>query len=144
MGRAAGGKVQEITRTDAIRRAKTGRLYLHAAELIIDEPADESPTVATGNAVLAGIAAADAITGVANGTRWRGADHTKAADHVERATGDAKLAGKLRALVNLKDQGHYGMANVSRTDAKKALRLANQLCDEADQRINPALRARPR
>lgn len=65
MARGSGGRVQEMSRADARTRLKTARMYLTAAELIVDEAAEEAATVATGNAVLAGIAAADAICAVA-------------------------------------------------------------------------------
>jgi hypothetical protein len=56
-------------------------MYLVAAELMVDEATDEAATVATGNAALAGIAAADAICGYASGERYRGPDHRVAADY---------------------------------------------------------------
>lgn len=75
MARGPGGRVEAMTRADARTRLKTARMYLTAAELILDESADEAATVATGNAVLAGIAAADAICAYASGERYRGPDH---------------------------------------------------------------------
>ena len=72
---------------------KTARMYLMAAELILDEAADEAATVATGNAVLTDIAAADAICGYASGERYPGPDHRAAAHHLERVTGDRRSAG---------------------------------------------------
>jgi hypothetical protein len=47
------------------------------------------------------------------------------------ATGNAAL----RELVDLKDAGHYGMGNVSRTDAIKALRRATRLIEAATRRV---------
>lgn len=41
-----------MSRADARTRLKTARMYLTAAELIVDEAAEEAATVATGNAVL--------------------------------------------------------------------------------------------
>jgi hypothetical protein len=80
-------------------------MYLTTAELIINEATDEAATVATGNAVLAGIAAADAICGYASGERYRGADHRAAADYLEQVTGDRVLGRTLRELVDLKAPG---------------------------------------
>lgn len=71
-------------------------------------------------AELAGIAAADAICAHASGERYRGPDHRAAADHLERVTGDA---------------GHYGVSNVTRTNATKALRRATRLVDAATTRV---------
>lgn len=110
-------------------------MYLTAAELIVDEAGEEAAAVATGNAVLAGIAAADAICGIVSGERYRGPDHRAAADHLERVTGDRTLARSLRELVDLKDAGHYGISNVTRANAKKALRRADRLVAEAGRRV---------
>jgi hypothetical protein len=110
-------------------------MYLTAAELILGESADEAATVATGNAVLAGIAAADAICGHASGERYRGPDHRAAADHLERVTGDQALGRVLRELVDLKDAGHYGVGNLTRANATKALRRAHRLLDAAGSRV---------
>jgi hypothetical protein len=110
-------------------------MYLTAAELILDESADEAATVATGNAVLAGIAAADAICAYASGERYRGPDHRAAADHLERVTGDRALGRTLRDLIDLKDAGHYGISNVSRANATRALRRAGRLMAEATARV---------
>lgn len=135
MARGSGGRVQEMSRADARTRLKTARMYITAAELIVDEAAGEAATVATGNAVLAGIAAADAICAVASGERYRGPDHRAAADHLERVTGDKALGRTLRELVDLKDAGHYGVSNVSRTNARQALRRATRLIEEAKARV---------
>lgn len=135
MARGSAGRVEGISRADARVRLKTARMYLTAAELIIDEVADEAATVATGNAVLAGIAAADAISADATGERYRGPDHRAAADHLERVTGDKLLGRNLRELVDLKDAGHYGVSNVSRANAKKALRRASRLIRSATARV---------
>ena len=56
------------------------------------------------------------------------------ADHLERVTGDKTLGRTLRELVDLKDAGHYGISNVSRTNATKALRRATRLVDAATAR----------
>ena len=66
MAGGSGGRVQAITRADARTRLKTARMYLTAAALILDEAADQAAAVAAGNAVSAGIAAADAICGYAS------------------------------------------------------------------------------
>ena len=120
------------------RRADTAqpaRIYLTTAEIVIDEAADEAATVATGNAVLAGIAAADAICADASGQRYRGPDHRAAANHLERVTGDRAFGRTWRELIDLKDAGHYGLRNVSRTNARKALRRAKKLVEEAASRV---------
>lgn len=56
MARGSRGRVEAMSRADARTRLKTARMYLTAAELILEEPADES---ATGVAAPAGHARAD-------------------------------------------------------------------------------------
>lgn len=134
-GRGASDRVQECSAADARTRLRQAQLYLDVARLVLDEEADEAATVDTGNAVLAGIAAADAITCAAVRQRFRGRDHREAANHLERVTGDRKLAGLLRDLVDLKDSGHYGLTDVAMSRAKSAARKAGQLVDAAGERI---------
>lgn len=129
------GRTQDCSRAEARTRLRQARLYLEVAQLVTtDEPGEEA-TVATGNAVLAGIAAADAICCEVAGQRYRGSDHRRAADHLEQVTGDADLAGTLRDLVDLKDAGHYGVKDVQVPRARSAVRKATQLVEEAGKRV---------
>src|ERR1700690_1142442 len=69
---------------------------------------DEYLNVAAGLAVLAGIAASDAICCVRLGQRHRGDDHRGAAELLRSATPDgAELASTLLRLLDLKDAAHY-------------------------------------
>jgi hypothetical protein len=131
----ARGKVERCSKADAKIRVDHARLYLTVAQtVLIAEPGEEA-TVATGNAVLAAIAAADAICCASAGSRFRGQDHAGAADYLEKVTGDKKLATTLRDVVNLKDLGHYGLGNVAAARAKSAIRKARQLVEEAERRV---------
>lgn len=128
-------RTQRCGPNDARTRLKHALLYLEVAEVVLAEEGDEEATVATGNAVLAAIAAADAICCAAAGTRYRGSDHRRAADYLETITGDKKLAGLLRDVVDLKDAGHYGLSNIGASRAKSALRKADQLVLAARDRV---------
>jgi len=121
---------------DARSRPQQARLYLEVAELVVPDAPGEHATVATGNAVLAGIAAADAICCSIAGERYRGDDHRQAADLLGQVTGDAKLAGSLRDLLDLKDASHYGIRNVQLRSARSALRKAAQLVEAAADRVH--------
>lgn len=101
------------------------------AVTVLGEEPDAEATEAMGNAVLAGIAAGDAICCAAAGSRYRGGDHRRAADHLEAATGDRSLAALLRDLVDLKDAGHYGLRDVAAGRAKAAVRKARRLVERA-------------
>jgi hypothetical protein len=116
-------------------RLRHAMLYMQVAEVALSEESAEHATVATGNAVLAGIAAADAICCAVSGTRYRGLDHRRAADHLEHVTADKQLAALLRDLIDLKDAGHYGLQDLSVARAKSAIRKAGKLVDAARDRV---------
>jgi hypothetical protein len=119
------------TAADARTRLRQAQLYLEAAELVQSEDLAEAATVATGNAVLAAIAAADAICCHAAGARSRGQDHRQAIGLLQEVTGDAALAKALREVLDLKDAGHYGLSNVSSANCTAVLRRARTLVDAA-------------
>jgi hypothetical protein len=108
------------------------RKYLEVAELVLGEDLVDA-TVATGNAVLAAIAAADAICCAVAGQMHRGADHRAAAAHLQRVSGDPRLAGLLRDVVDLKDQSHYGVRSILVDRARVAVKKAKQLLDVAER-----------
>ncbi len=110
-------------------------MYLEVAKLVISDESGSESTVATGNAVLAGIAAADAIRCSAGGRRYRGSDHREAADYLERVTADRKLGQALRDLADYKDGAHYGLANVRAQRARAAVRRAEILVEAAGDRV---------
>lgn len=111
--------------------------YLEVAELVLTEDTSlEMPAVAAGLAVLAGIAASDAICAARLGEIPRGEDHRSAADILRTATPDgAKLATVLRRLVDLKDQAHYGVTVVPIAKARDAVRWAEQLTSRAQDEV---------
>jgi hypothetical protein len=90
--------------------------------------------VAAGLAVLAGIAASDAICGTRLGQIHRGDNHLAAQDMLRQATPDgAKLATQLARLLSLKDASHYGVQVVTSRNATDAAKWASQLVDRAGE-----------
>jgi len=84
-----------MTREDGRQRAGTAREHLQVAEERYEYAKDSaapssSAQVSASNSILAGIAAADAITGVALGVRANGQDHTAAAGLVATVLPDGK------------------------------------------------------
>lgn len=128
-------RLEDCGAEQARRRLRQAELYLEVAERVLADQAGEGTTVATGNAVLAAIAAADAICCAAAGSRYRGSDHRRAADHLETVTGDKKVAALLRDVVDLKDASHYGLASVATSRAKSAVRKCSALVDAARGRV---------
>lgn len=112
-------------------RRDVGRKYLEVAELVESEDR-QAVNVCVGLAVLAGIAAADAICASALGESYSGTDHAAAASLLERVDGD--LGRKLRSLIALKPAAHYGNTLLTPGQRLTALRAARALVDEAQVR----------
>jgi hypothetical protein len=118
---------------EARQRLVTAGAYLEVAELILGDERSEFSGVAAGNAVLAGIAAADAICGKGLKKCFRGEDHRQAAELLEESFFDGpKCKKNLLRLLDLKDAAHYGFQDFSRVGARKAVKLAKVLVDSAD------------
>lgn len=131
-----GGRTTPCTRRDARTRLDQANAYLEVAELTVGERGDEWSSVAAGVAVLAGIAAADAIGCVRAGERSRGRDHRQAAVVLESATPDgAALADSLIRLLDVKDQAHDGTRVVSAAQARGSIRRARTLVDRAVEEL---------
>ncbi len=128
-------RLRPCSRADGRVRLAQATLYLEVAEMAMTDEQSEHTTVATGNAVLAAIAASDALCCALSGQHHRGEDHRAAADYLEEVTGDRQLAAALRDALDLKDSGHYGLANMSKTNAAKAIRRARKLVDAATEAL---------
>ena len=121
------------TTREARQRLATARAYLEIAELILGDERSEFSGVAAGNAVLAGIAASDAICGKGLKKVFRGEDHRQAAELLEEAFFDGPKCKKtLLRLLDLKDAAHYGFQDFSRVSAQKAVKLAKVLVVSAE------------
>lgn len=120
-------------RPEAQLRAKVARAYLDAAELVADGQSAEARNVAAGNAVLAAIAAADAIGCVRLGRRNRSERHADATDLLRTVRPDgARLARDMSTVLSAKDPSHYGLSFVSASGLKATLRAASRLVDAAE------------
>lgn len=132
------GRTQECDRSQAAVRLAHARAFLETAELVGDAD-DElaTPQVATALAVLAGIAASDAICCAALGRRSRGQDHRQAIDLVQQVAPDGPVLSRdLARLLDLKDGAHYGMVYVTGAKAITAVRHARRLTDAASSRLS--------
>lgn len=118
-------------RPEAMSRRRIAQKYLEVAELVASEDG-AAINVSVGLAVLAGIAAADAICLAAIGERYAGPDHAAAADLL--STVDNEMGKRLREVVGLKPGSHYGTSLLSATNRTTALRAARALVDNAVHR----------
>lgn len=129
-------RTRTATSQDARARAQTAAAYLEVAELVLDEADVAMPGVAAGVAVLAGIAASDAICAKRLQVIHRGDDHRAAATLLAEATPDGpKLATTLRRLIDLKDEAHYGLTLVAPRKAHDAVRWAHFLVVRAREEL---------
>ncbi len=128
-------KRSDCSKAEAQTRLEHARLYLQVAQMVLADETGSEATVATGNAVLAGIAAADALCCALVGKHHRGADHREAAEYLEEVTGNKALARALRDLADYKDQAHYGITNVRVQRATAAIRRATQLVEAAQREV---------
>lgn len=88
---------------------------------------------AVGNAVLAGIAAADAVCCARLGRRSRNADHRAAVDLVRLV--HERLARDPDRLLQAKDVAHYGTTLISEANVRSCLRAASHLVETAETAI---------
>lgn len=135
MSRGSSGRTQTCSEQDARTRLRHARQFFEVATLVAGEGDDiEYSSQAAALAVLAGIAASDAACCKALGRRSRGQDHRQAATLVEQIKpGGKAAANSLRRLLNLKDEAHYGLFDVSGQDLKTALRQAEDMVTFAEK-----------
>ncbi|MFZ0161781.1 MAG: hypothetical protein WAL50_22355 [Kineosporiaceae bacterium] len=117
--------------SQARSRRRIAAKHLEVADLIASEDGT-AINVCVGLAVLAGIAAGDAVCLAATGERYAGVDHAAAAELLRRV--DARLGARLSTLVGLKPGSHYGHALLDAKDRAATLRAAHTLVDAATER----------
>lgn len=129
-------RTREADNENARMRAQAAVAYLEVADLVLDDDSAAMPGVAAGLAVLAGIAASDAICARRLGLIHRGDDHRAASGLLTTATPDgAKLSQVFRRLIDIKDEAHYGLTLVSSRKARDAVRWAQTLVTRAAEEL---------
>ena len=128
-------RATDCTPAEARSRRDQGRAFLDVADILLNEPATRAEThVAAALAVLAPIAADDAICGLRLGRYSRGQDHNQAAALLETVDlTDRTLPAKLRRVLASKDTVHYSPRLISATDASALVRQARSLVDAAER-----------
>lgn len=111
-------------RAEAFTRRRIAEKYLEVAELAATEDGIAN-NVAIGLAVLAGIAAGDAICIAAVRERYSGKDHLAAAHFLQRI--DKASGDELLTLIELKSVSHYGFEVLGDRQRTRAMRAARSL-----------------
>lgn len=135
MSPRASSRTTACTPEQARNRRQQARAFIDVAETILEEPATQADAhVAAAIAVLAAIAAADAICGLRLGRYNRSQDHNQAAALLETVDlPDTTLATKLRRVLASKDNAHYSPRLISKTDAQGIVRQASALVEAAER-----------
>lgn len=134
--RRGGPNVTPLTVAQALRHLDKAREYLRAAQRSLAAGDNDA---AGGTAVLAGINAADCVSGALQGNRWNGT-HEQAAAHVKKAGVDGKaVAAQLAKLIRRKNQAHYEQVALRPADAADLV-LAAERAVAAAERATARLR----
>ncbi|WP_456786229.1 hypothetical protein [Cellulomonas sp. P5_C5] len=131
-------RLRTMSPTDVRTRAATARKYLEIGELVHDgEPDDAASRQVTGGlAVLAAIAASDAICGSRTGSASQGQDHKQAVPVLAATQPDGKaLATHLSRVLDHKANAHYGTTYLTDETVTSMLRHARSLVDAIDPTI---------
>jgi hypothetical protein len=133
----AHGRSQKCSSDEARNRRNHARKFLEVAEIAAGDHGQDSEyaSVAASLAVLAGIAAADAACCKALGERSRSQDHRDAERFMRRISGGNDAAKQLRALLDLKDEAHYGLFDLGAVELKRALRRARAVLEFAEDTL---------
>ena len=128
--RRVGPNVTPVTVAEAARHLAKAREYLRAAQTAL---AAGDLDAAGGTAVLAGVNAADSVSGYLQGNRWQGA-HEQAAAHVRKAGADGKaVATQLTKLIRKKTQTHYEVRRLRPPEADALVQTAERALAVAER-----------
>jgi hypothetical protein len=119
------GRVRAMTPSDVQVRAGAARKFLEVAQMVADE--DDSPDfrqVCASLAVLAGIAAGDAICGHVLKHRSSAQDHRQAADLLRTVAGGRPAAKAVDQLLDIKNAAQYGTDGLPADKTRSALSAA--------------------
>ena len=130
-------RLVKMSKADVESRATHARAFLTAADLIVglgrDAGIEQSGNLIGSLAVLAGIAAADAICGHTLGERAGGENHVEAVALLRRgsAVGD-KSAAQLKRLLDAKTTTQYSAVLIGDGKATQLLEIGRRLVDRME------------
>lgn len=123
----------------ATARAAVAREYLLLAELVAAEDRQFAHNAAAGNAVLAAIAASDAICCLRLGRYHAGEDHRAAARLLGQVRPSGpELAKQLTRVLSVKDQVHYSGDPIPESRMVGVLRSTARLVETAERILGEA------
>ncbi len=119
------GAISSCGPEQAKNRLDVAKQYQELAHLKAEEKLGAARNVAAGNAVLAGIAASDAICCWHLGERSSSSSHSDAVALLAKL--DIKLAKHLSILIGDKPTSHYGEKFIGNETLKSCIRAMDQL-----------------
>lgn len=134
------GRTKPCSQADAQGRFRRAEAFFYVATLVLGEEVgiDEHDDginlsgVSAALAVLAGIAAADAVCCHRLGEHSRGPGHKQAVALVRTVLPSGLvMAGDLVRLLDLKDNAHYGVLGLSQKEARSAVEQARRIVEAA-------------
>lgn len=123
------GKSLVCGKAAARARLAVAMEYQNLANSISIVNTDSARNATAGNAVLAGIAAADAICCIRLGERSASSDHSDAVTLLAKV--DKKLAQDLATLIGQKPISHYGDTFVGLESLRSCMRAMDRLIETA-------------
>jgi hypothetical protein len=119
-------------------RADEARAYREVAAMYVESSAVADWKAAGSNAVLGGIAAADAICGHVLGYRHNGDDHAEGRRLLDRACSPDRQAGNhLKRLIDEKSNYQYSSSRVTQEQTRRLVTTLDRLIE----RMETTLRA---
>ena len=126
------GRVRDMSAADVQVRADAARRFLEVAEMVAEEADTDYRPVSASLAVLAGIAASDAICGHVLKKRSRAQEHRQAVDLLRTVRGAGGAARALDRLLDIKDAAQYGTSALSADRTRGAVKAAATVVDEME------------
>lgn len=125
-------KAKPCSGAEAAQRLRQAQKFADHAELESDSEDGPTRSAAVSNAVLAGIAAVDALCCKRLGLRSNSSDHTDALVLVRQVADlGAKAEPLLQTLLAVKNKAQYESADPNATETKRALRAMRQIIELA-------------
>ena len=131
---AKGRKSLNCGKAVAQNRLNIAREYQELAHSKSDAESDAARNARAGNAILAGIAAADAMCCIRLGERSTSSDHSDAVLLLKKV--NPLMAQKLATLLGIKSISHYGETFIGIETLKSSLRAMDQLVEAAITEIS--------
>lgn len=135
MTRRRGPATKPCSVADARTRLAAASDFLRACTVL--EDSSISNDVVASNAILAAIAASDAICGAKRQERSASGNHGDAADLLKLI--DKPLGDDLAKILGYKNNASYGTRAISDPEMKTCVRVATKLFERAQQALQGAI-----